>query len=160
MRFCTSGYDICYVPVGTGIDPLEVWIMIRYIGGQLDDGAELHVLAQASTYVRRVLHDGGRVGVGDGGWGTDERQADALSDVGLDVGQLAQVGSRLSPHASDGGQPVALLLRTVDMGRCGCAAAGVEVGENARAEVGPEVGAEVGEQRYGRRHSLVHVSWC
>ena len=30
MRFCTSGYDLCYVPVGTGIDPLEVWIMIRY----------------------------------------------------------------------------------------------------------------------------------
>ena len=34
MRFCTSGYDLCYVPVGTGIDPLEVWIMIRYRPGR------------------------------------------------------------------------------------------------------------------------------
>ena len=38
MRFCTSGYDLCYVPVGTGIDPLEVWIMIRYTkGGDVTD---------------------------------------------------------------------------------------------------------------------------
>jgi hypothetical protein len=41
------------------------------VRGQLDDGAELHVLAQASTDVRHVLHNGGRVGVGDGGWGAD-----------------------------------------------------------------------------------------
>ena len=37
MRFCTSGYDLCYVPVGTGIDPLEVWIMIRYTQDEHND---------------------------------------------------------------------------------------------------------------------------
>jgi hypothetical protein len=34
--------------------------------------------------------------------------------VGLNDGQLVLIGIRLSPHASDSGQPVALLLCAVD----------------------------------------------
>ena len=58
------------------------------VGGQLDDGTEIHVLAQTGADGAGVLQDGGRVVVHDGRRGADERQAHALCDVRLDLGQL------------------------------------------------------------------------
>ena len=49
--------------------------------GQPNDGAELHVLAQAGADVAGVLQDSRRVGVHDGGRRADERQAHPLCDM-------------------------------------------------------------------------------
>jgi hypothetical protein len=112
------------------------------VGGQLDDRTEVHVLAQTGADGAGVLHDGGRVVVYDSRRGAGERQAHALSDVRLDLGQLLQVCTWLSSHPSDGGQPVSLLGRTVNEGFL------------QRRDVGR------GWERYGRQHGLVHVACC
>jgi len=51
------------------------------VSRQLDDGAELHVLAQGSAHLTGVLLNGRCVGVGDGRRAADERETDPLIDV-------------------------------------------------------------------------------
>ena len=70
------------------------------VGGQLDDRTELHVLAQTSADVVGVLRDGGCVGVSDIGRSAEEREADALRDVCLDLGQL-ELGRRPAATACE-----------------------------------------------------------
>ena len=72
------------------------------VGGQLDDRAELHVLEQTSADVVGVLRDGGCVGILDSGRRADEREADSLRDVCLDLSEFELIGAWLQPHSSDG----------------------------------------------------------
>jgi hypothetical protein len=84
------------------------------VGGQFDNGAELHVFAEAFSDGCLVLAYCGRVRVrGSRGFG-EERERDALGDVSFDFCEFVQVRVGFHAHEGNGGKPVALLVRTVD----------------------------------------------
>ena len=129
----------------------QATVVERGVCGEADECAELHVLAEALANSVGVLCDRRRVGVGVDGRGRDEGKRHTLSDVRLDVGELAQVRAWLSTHAGDGGQPALLLRCTLNEGH--------ERGRGGRRRRGRgREWRERGGERDGWQHVLMHVA--
>ena len=129
------------------------------VGGQLRDGAELHVLLQPLADVAGVLLHRGCVVVYHRGGHTDQWQVDALRDVGLHVGQYGQVRAGLRSHASDRGEPVALLGHPVNAwrGRVGRGQPGCVW---SCCVVSGDILVTWMKEGHWLRHVLVHRPWC
>ena len=107
------------------------------MSGQVGRGGELRRRHQIKRHVLaaplgRVLLHGRGVGVSDGSGQGEEREADAVGDVGCDLGVLLEVCAGLQAHEVERAEPAALLHCTMDVGD-GSAVRGTARGRERRA---------------------------